>query len=540
MTWLEIGVAIAAAVVLFLFGIEHFSHEIQTITGKRFRTFIGQGTNNRFAGFALGAGVTAVIQSSTATSVICVGLVDAGVLSFRQSLGVLFGANVGTTVTAQLVALKLTTFAPYLILAGFIAGLLPSKLRIFGRSIFYFGVVFFSLQLVSSAVEPLKADPSLLAALSGLDNPLLGIVAGAVFATLVQSSSVATGVAIVLMSQDTLTLEAAIPLILGSNIGTTSTSLIAAWRLDTSAKRTAVSHALYNVLGVLLFLPLLPSFAPGLRSLGLEGAQALATAHLVFNVATAGIFLAALGPFARLVERLVPDDAGEEAPISKLRADLFNEPDGGDVLVLQWAGEVLGSQCRGYTAAVLAIETRDPTIHARARRSESLVAFALEEASSLVRVLGEGELSAARSESILRYVVTIDHLRQVQDSLGDLLAIHDRLEQHQARMSIDAILELQAVFPYYAKYMSTLAEVLASPDPEGLASLKGLHDTAAEQVKESYRRFLVLVREIEDAAELADFLSIHQRLRTKLEALVTYLEGEGAVSPPRVMMAPAL
>jgi len=134
---LQIAIAVAAAVVLFLFGIEHFSAEIQSISGRRFRRFIAKGTNNRFAGFTLGAAVTAVIQSSTATSVIAVGLVNAGVLTFRQSLGVLFGANVGTTVTAQLVAMKLTDFAPVLILAGFVAGLLPFKWKIFGRSIFY-------------------------------------------------------------------------------------------------------------------------------------------------------------------------------------------------------------------------------------------------------------------------------------------------------------------------------------------------------------------------------------------------------------------
>jgi phosphate:Na+ symporter len=538
MSWIEVGVAVAAAVVLFLFGIEHFSSEIQAVTGTRFRKSLARGTSNRFVGFGLGAAVTAVIQSSTATSVICVGLVNAGVLSFRQALPVLFGANVGTTVTAQLVALKLTDFAPWLILAGFLAGLLPARAKVFGRSIFYFGLVFFSLQLVSAAVEPLKTEPALLNILAGLDSPLVGILAGAVFTTLVQSSSVTTGVAIVLMSQDALSLSAAIPIILGANIGTTSTSLVAAARLDTSARRTAVSHALYNLLGVLCFVPLLPLAAPTLSRLGLEGAAALAAAHLIFNALMAGLFLAALTPFARLVERLVPDEAGEEPPIPRLALADLRERDHRDDAVLAWAAHVLRTQSRCYTASVLAIETRDGGIDSRARRAGALVEYALEEASFLVRELATGEVSEAQSESILRFVVTIDHLRQLQDSLADLRAISERLERHHARLSIDAILEIQAVFPHYSKYLERLAALLAAPDRAGLPALERSHREAELRVKESYQRFLELVRELDDAAELADFLSIHQRLRTKLEAFVGYLQGGGAVSAPRPLREP--
>ncbi len=535
MSWIEVGVAIAAAVVLFLFGIEHFSAEIQAITGKRFRQFLAKGTDNRVLGFGLGAGVTAVIQSSTATSVICVGLVNAGVLTFRQSLGVLFGANVGTTVTAQLVALKLTDFAPWLILVGFLAGLLPTRLRIFGRSIFYFGLVFFSLQLVSAAVAPLKADPALLNILAGLDNPLLAIIVGALFTTLVQSSSVTTGVAIVLMSADTLSLQAAIPIILGANIGTTSTSLIASARLDTSAKRTAVSHGLYNLIGVLLFVPLLPLFGPSLERAGLQGAAALAAAHLVFNLATAGLFLAALEPFARLVERLVPDEADEEKPLPRLDVDLFRGDDGGDAVVLHWAGQVLRAQARAYTAAVLAIETRDHTIDARARRTEAMVGYSLEEASALVRQLAAADVSEHRSESILRFVVTIDHLRQIMDSLADLLAISERLEEHHERLSIDVLLEVQALYPTYAKYMTVVADLVGSPDQPPWDQVDSAHARAQDQVHQAYHRFLDLVQQLDDAGELADFLSIHQRLRTKITAFVGYLQGGSVVAPPAML-----
>lgn len=531
---IEIGVAVAAAVVLFLFGIEHFSAEIQAISGSRFRKFLARGTSNRFAGFGLGAMVTAVIQSSTATSVIAVGLVNAGVLTYRQSLGVLFGANLGTTVTAQLVALKLTDFAPWLILVGFVAGFLPFRWRIFGKSIFYFGIVFFSLELVSMYVEPLKSDPTLMSALSSLDSAWMGILVGAVFTALVQSSSVATGVAIVLMSQGALSLEAAIPLILGANVGTTATTLLAAARLDTSARRTAVSHALYNVLGVLMFLPFIGVLGRGLQAAGLSGAPALAAAHFVFNLTAALVFLALLEPFARLVERLVPDEAEEIQPLPVLHGVVFDSEDRGRRAVLDWAAQVVRAQRAGYVAAVLALETQDTSIKSRAARLASMVDYGLGEASHVVREIPAGEFSTELSEAVLRFVITVDHLRQMQDSLGDLEAISERLERVHGRLSIDGLLEVQRVYPMFAKLLDLLADSLESDAPEAIVTLQTAQFDAQELVQESYRRFLVIVRQTNEGGELADFLSIHQRLRTKVAALSSYVES-GVAVPNRVV-----
>ncbi|MEZ4321766.1 MAG: Na/Pi cotransporter family protein [Myxococcota bacterium] len=526
---IQIAVAVAAAVVLFLFGIEHFSAEIQAVSGQRFRQFLARGTDNRFAGFALGATVTAIIQSSTATSVIAVGLVNAGVLTFRQSLGVLFGANVGTTVTAQLVALELTAFAPWLILFGFVVGMLPFRWKMFGRSIFYFGIVFFSLELVGASVEPLKENPTLLSAMSSLDSVWMGLLVGAVFTALVQSSSVTTGVALVLMSQGALELQAAIPLILGANVGTTITSLLAAAQLDTSAKRTALSHTMYNVLGVALFLPLLGVLGTVLERMGLSGAPALAMAHLIFNLSAAALFLAALEPFARLIERMVPDDTEAVEPIAVLSPVAFASDDRGARAVREWAAHVLGVQQRGYVASVLALETLDRSIENRARRMGSIVEYALDEASHVIQRVSDGEISAELSESILRFVVTVDHLRQVQDSIADLEGIHARLERRHGRLSIDALVEVQQVYPRFAKSMDELSAYLREPSDAGRAGLEDADRELQEHVQAAYRRFLELVRQSHESSELADFLSIHQRLRTKIAAFADYVHAGTAV-----------
>ena len=214
MDHLPILMAGLTAIILFIFGLENFSTEIQQISGERFRKFLARATSIPLVGLLIGALVTAVVQSSSATSVIAVSLVNAGVLSFKNSVSVIFGANVGTTVTAQLVAFKLTAFAPLLIIAGFLLSLLKSRVSIFGKSIFYIGFVFFSLNLISTALQPLQQEPALVSYLTEPHNVFLAILAGCLFTAVVQSSSVTTGLAIIFTQQGLLSLENAVPLIL--------------------------------------------------------------------------------------------------------------------------------------------------------------------------------------------------------------------------------------------------------------------------------------------------------------------------------------
>ncbi|MDH4016878.1 MAG: Na/Pi symporter, partial [Actinomycetota bacterium] len=294
-----------AAVVLFVFGLESFSAEIERISGERFRRFLSRATRVPIVGVLIGAAVTAIVQSSSATSVIAISLVNAGVLSFRNSVGVIFGANVGTTVTAQLVAFKLTAFAPIFIVIGFVLSLVRSRASVFGRAVFYFGFVFFALNLISSTLAPLQEQPAVVELLTRPHGPLLGILFGAIFTALVQSSSVTTGLAIIFTQQGLLSLENAVPIIMGANIGTTATALIAMVNMDIAAKKTALSHFLFNAGGVVIFLPLLYVFGDALRDVETSPAIALANIHLVFNVVTSMLFTIVLGPFTRLIDRML-------------------------------------------------------------------------------------------------------------------------------------------------------------------------------------------------------------------------------------------
>ncbi len=249
--------------------------------------------------------ITALVQSSTATTVITVGLVSAGVVSFSSSLGIIFGANIGTTVTAQLVAFKVTAFAPLFIIAGFLISIFGRSYKYIGKGMFYFGLLFFGLTLISTAIEPIKNEPHILELFSALSNALIAVIAGFIFTVIVQSSSVTTGMVVVLAGSGLVTLEHGIPILLGANIGTTVTTIISSIRFGLHAKRAAVAHVLFNLIGAILLLSLIGPFSNLIEYIGGSTAQQIANAHTVFNVGAALLFLILLKPFKILVEKIV-------------------------------------------------------------------------------------------------------------------------------------------------------------------------------------------------------------------------------------------
>ena len=363
------------AIILFVFGLEHFSAEIERITGDKFRSFIAKATRIPAIGVLIGALVTAVIQSSSATSVIAVGLVNGGVLSFQNSVGVIFGANVGTTITAQLVAFKLTAFAPVIIILGFALSFVRSRISIFGKSIFYFGFVFFSLNLISSTLGPLKDEPVLRDYLVQPQNVMLAVLAGCLFTAVVQSSSVTTGLAIIFTQQGLLSLDNALPLVIGANIGTTVTALIAMVNMDFNAKKTALSHLLFNVGGVVIALPFLVVFGDMLNDFDIDPAVMLANAHLAFNLVTTLIFLAFIKPFTRMVDRIF---GKEKVEFERLAIPTFDEETAYKTVrsdLRRNRNDLLAFLRETYSMVTLSIESGYRSIYDTATKRVEHVAF---------------------------------------------------------------------------------------------------------------------------------------------------------------------
>ena len=312
--WGALLMGLFGGLALFLYGMDRMSEGMKKSAGDKMRSILAALTNNKVIGLFVGAFVTMVIQSSSATTVMLVSFVQAQLMTFAQSLGVILGADIGTTITAQLVAFKLTDYALLAIAIGFAMRMFSrkDKTKHIGDVVLGFGIVFFGMKLMSDSMKPLRTYQEFINLLSGLENPILGIIVGSAFTALIQSSSAFTGIVIVLAQQQLITLEAGIPLIMGSNIGTCITAALACIGTTREAKRVALAHALFKVGGVLLFIWWIPTYAELIRELGFKfnstgTARQIANAHTIFNVGLAFIFLPFTGLFAQLVTRLLPD-----------------------------------------------------------------------------------------------------------------------------------------------------------------------------------------------------------------------------------------
>ena len=260
--WWNMGMQLFGGLAIFLFGMEEMASALKKVAGDRMKTILAKLTTNRFMGMLTGAFVTAVIQSSSVTTVMLVGFVTAGLMSLSQAVGVIFGAHIGTTITAQIVAFKVTHYALLLVAVGFVLVFASKSDRTkqYGMLIMGLGLIFFGMGIMSSAMKPLRSFEPFLQLMRDVSTPIYGILLGAVFTGLVQSSSATTGVVIAMASQGLITLEGGIALIMGANIGTCVTAGLAAIGKPREAVRVAVAHTTFNVAGVVVmawFIPIL-------------------------------------------------------------------------------------------------------------------------------------------------------------------------------------------------------------------------------------------------------------------------------------------
>ncbi len=327
MEWGLMAMQMFGGLALFLFGMEQMAEALKAVAGERMKSILAKLTANRFAGAATGAFVTAIIQSSSVTTVLVVGFITAGLMSMSQSIGIIMGANIGTTITAQIVAFKVTKAAMLMIGVGFSMLFLSKeeKVRHYGSMIMGLGMVFFGMSVMSDAMKPLRTYQPFLDFMIHMENPLIGIMVAAAFTGLVQSSSATTGIVIVMASQGLISLPAGIALAFGANIGTCITAMLASIGKPKEALRAALVHVMFNIGGVLLWVAFIPYlaefviwFSPshpeltGIDRLGAETPRQIANAHTVFNISNTLIFIWFTAQIGRLVEWLIPDRSLEE------------------------------------------------------------------------------------------------------------------------------------------------------------------------------------------------------------------------------------
>jgi phosphate:Na+ symporter len=324
----EIGAivtGILGGLALFLYGMEQLTTSMKLLAGQGLKQLLSRLTDNRFFGVMAGTVVTAIIQSSSVTTVLLVGFISAGLMTLKQSIGVMLGADIGTTITAQIVAFKVTRYALLLVSIGFALLFFSRRKRVqqYGTLLMGLGLIFFGMGLMSEATIPLRSYPPFISAMQQLANPVWGILVGLLFTVVVQSSSATMGVVITLAAQGFVSLEAGIALAFGANIGTTVTALLAAIGKPREAVQAAVLHALFKFAGVVIWLPFIGLLAEfvrvvspaspiltGTARLAVEAPRQIANAHTIFNVGNMLIFIWFTEPLARLMNWLIPLKGG--------------------------------------------------------------------------------------------------------------------------------------------------------------------------------------------------------------------------------------
>ncbi len=320
MTFTDV-MGLLGGLALFLYGMQMMSSGLESVAGNKMKQILEKLTANRFLGVLVGAGITAVIQSSSATTVMVVGFVNSGMMTLRQAVWIIMGANIGTTITGQLIALDVGAFAPIIAFIGvaMIVFLKNEKIHHIGNILAGLGVLFIGMDMMGAAMKPLANSPEFVGLLTKFENPVLGILAGTVFTALIQSSSASVGILQALANSGVIGLGSAAFVLFGQNIGTCVTALLASIGTNRNARRTTVIHISFNVIGTVIFttLCLVTPLIAFMESLTPTNPSAqIANLHTTFNVVTSLLLIPFGGLLTLLAEKLLPDkgDQKEEGP----------------------------------------------------------------------------------------------------------------------------------------------------------------------------------------------------------------------------------
>lgn len=515
MDWFTMFMWLTGGLALFLYGMEQLVKGLLIVAGKQMKNLLAKLTTNRVMGAVTGAGVTAVIQSSSVTSVLTVGFVSAGLMSLSQAAGVIMGANLGTTITAQVIAFKVTNFALLMVAVGFAIQFFAklNKKIALGRLIMGLGLIFFGMNVMSEGMAPLRDYQPFLDVMQQLQNPLLGILAGFIFTALIQSSSATIGIIIVMASNGFLTLPAGIALAMGANIGTTVTALLSTIGKSREAIRAGLIHLQFNMFGVLIMLPFIGEIAElsvyissqpfsgndvTMAILAENTPREIANANTIFNLINLIIFLPLIPLFLWIANRVIPFDDNEkdsgEFSAKYLDESLISTP----ALAMDAVTLELGAYQKHnglfYKRVIGLLEK--PNIDKVAKEDFNLKRLKNYEnkiLSYLGRV-GQAELSAEEQKRFIDLMTVMNHLESMSDVYDTHLfavlhkLIHEGIEPSETMMELVGQLATEV-----GKAMNNAIKAIVEKDNEAALSVLAVKKTVdyliQEGLKHQVRRF---------------------------------------------------
>ena len=478
---------------LFLFCIKYMGDGLQMAAGDRLRYILDKYTTSPFLGVLVGIFVTALIQSSSGTSVITIGLVGAGLLTLRQAIGIIMGANIGTTITTFIIGFNITHYALPIIFLGaaclfFVRHNFINNL---GRILFGFGGIFFALTLMSGAMEPLKYLPAFTDLTVKLSHqPILGVFIGTIITMLVQASSATISILQNVYQENLITLKAALPVLFGDNIGTTITAIIAVIGANTSAKRLALSHTMFNVIGTAIFLILLSPFSIFVEKMAqilhLNPKVTIAFAHGSFNVMTTIL----LFPFIGLLEYIVvkaikekDEDKVEHKP-KYLDAALISAPSIALGQVKQEIFSMISITLKSLEKSIDFFHNHDEKDAERVEKSEDAINNIDQEITKYLTTLSQEHITEKDGEEISMYLDMCRDVERIGDhAIGIVRDVRYEIKKKVVFTDM-AHQEVEKLFRISKRIIETAEEALKNNDTEKAFAVVDLHNKLYAKEKE--------------------------------------------------------
>jgi len=476
---------------LFILGMDMMSQGLQQAAGDRLRRVLEYLTFNRLVAVFTGIIITALIQSSSATTVMVVGFVNAGLMSLHRAVGIILGANIGTTVTGQIVALDITAAALPAIALGVVMVLFVKR-RVYnnlGRGILGFGLLFLGISIMGSELSSLRDIPGVVDLLAKFGQyRLLGVVAGALFTGIIQSSSATTAIVIVLAGRGLLNLDAAMAMVLGANIGTCITALLASIGTGLNARRAAMAHLIFNVTGAVIFFFFLTPFTGLIRTITGRLASQVAWGHTLFNVVNTLLFLPFLPAFVKLITKIVPgQEVVREAGPTYLDRNLLKTPS----LALGAAERELGRM------ADLALEMVDDTMHMLVKndlgilrkiaRKEDVVDELEKDIAVYLSEMSQYGLTLEQSRLVASYLHAVNDIERIGDHADNIAALLQEKIERGYPFSESAVEELKEM---HSKVRNMVARAVAAFRSKNLALAREIiaEDTDVDRMEKNLRQ----------------------------------------------------
>lgn len=440
---------------LFLYGMNMMSNGLEMAAGDKMKTILEKLTSNRILGVLVGALVTAIIQSSSATTVMVVGFVNSGLMSLTSAVWVIMGANIGTTITGQLIAIDITAIAPLIAFIGvaMIVFFISQKLDAIGGVIGGLGILFIGMETMSSAMVPLRTMPEFVGLISKFQNPFIGILVGALFTALIQSSSASVGILQALAKSGVMTLSSSIYVLFGQNIGTCITSVLASIGTSKNAKRTTVIHLSFNIIGTVLFvtISMLFPFADLVQSLTPSNVAAqIANVHTIFNVTTTLLLLPIGTRLVNLACRILPDSEEDQQDMQLKYLDfsifdndyhigtsaiantqLFNETQ-----------HMLNVANHNVKRAFELLDHYDEEKYIRLQKDEEYINYLNQQVINFTTAVISHEFQAESSQSIVLFLKLSSDLERIGDHAMNIAARAQKLAKDDTHFSEDALKEI--------------------------------------------------------------------------------------------------